>query len=448
MLLQIQSLNVLMLCCADALGHQLYLCELCSNFLPTKVELAAHYVSHHNLSFDTCVITALHEQKTSKVHDSKNGSQAASGIGDGDKLSSPVIQDVRLSDGSEAVHAKSGVILDPTEPVAFSSGDEAKTTEGHSGSSKPSVLRPRGSASASGARRTVDSALTKHARHPPTVVSVYPCPVCGKIFRCRRYLRKHSETHGSAHACDICGKNYRSRAYLRLHRRRHEKAAMAAANPTSDATPAPPRPRFSCTECSFTTDVIAAIHAHRQVHAPSGSVRCAICGRAYSNRAALSKHRRVHDTDRPFACPVPGCRWRFRTDVMCRAHVRAHTVAGRFRCSTCGYVFRRKHHLQRHEARMHQPTPSSAATAASQSAAAAAAVTNGSHRMSAYQSRDVLLSSVNDVDTLCSPSDMYDTGDLITDDDSSYRTLLDVSSDVICDKKSGSFIVDDLELFQ
>lgn len=447
-----------MLCCADALGHQLYLCELCSNFLPTKAELAAHYVSHHNLSFDTFntgVITAVpvHEQKmSSKVHDSKNVSKPANGvIGEGDKLSSPVIQDVRLSDGSEAVRAKTGVILDPTEPVAFSSGDEAKTSEVHSGRSKPSVLRPRGLTGASTARRTVDGALAKHARHPTTVVSVYPCPVCGKIFRCRRYLRKHSETHGSAHACDICGKNYRSRAYLRLHRRRHEKAAAAAAaKPSTDPTPVPPRgPRFSCSECSFTTDVIAAIHAHRQVHAPSGSVRCAICGRAYSNRAALSKHRRVHDTDRPFACPVSGCRWRFRTDVMCRAHVRAHTVAGRFRCSTCGYVFRRKHHLQRHEARMHQPTTSSAATTASRSAASAVGVvTNDSHIMSTYQTKDVLLSSLNDVDTLCSPSDIYDTGDLITDDDSSYRALLDVSSDVICDKKTDSFIVDDLELFQ
>jgi len=438
-----------MLCCADALGQQLYLCELCSSFLPTKDELAGHYLSHHNLSFDTGLITAVHDQKTSKVHNSQNISKSANGvIEEGGKLTSPVIQDVRLSDGSKAVDAKVGVIHDSTESAAFSSSDEAKSTEAHSDRSKPSLLRPRGSVSASGNRRAVDGALTKHARHPTTVVSVYPCPVCGKIFRCRRYLRKHSETHGSAHACDICGKNYRSRAYLRLHRRRHEKAAMAAAHPATDSTPPPQRPRFTCTECCFTTDVIAAIHAHRQVHAPSGSVRCAVCGRAYSNRAALSKHRRVHDTDRPFACPVPGCRWRFRTDVMCRAHVRAHTVAGRFRCSTCGYVFRRKHHLQRHEARMHQPTQSSAAASVSRSASAVAGMTSGRHSMSTYQSSDVLLSTLNDVDTLCSPADIYDSADLIADDDNSYRTLLDVSSDVMCDKKSHSFIVDDLELFQ
>ena len=38
---------------------------------------------------------------------------------------------------------------------------------------------------------------------------------------------------------------------------------------------------------------------------------------------------------------------------MCKAHIRAHSVEGKFRCNLCGYVFRHKHHLQRHEKNMH-----------------------------------------------------------------------------------------------
>jgi uncharacterized C2H2 Zn-finger protein len=38
---------------------------------------------------------------------------------------------------------------------------------------------------------------------------------------------------------------------------------------------------------------------------------------------------------------------------MCKAHIRAHTTEGKFRCAFCGYVFRHKHHLQRHESNVH-----------------------------------------------------------------------------------------------
>ena len=38
---------------------------------------------------------------------------------------------------------------------------------------------------------------------------------------------------------------------------------------------------------------------------------------------------------------------------MCKAHVRAHTTEGRFQCTVCGYRFRHKHHLQRHEVKVH-----------------------------------------------------------------------------------------------
>ena len=38
---------------------------------------------------------------------------------------------------------------------------------------------------------------------------------------------------------------------------------------------------------------------------------------------------------------------------MCKAHIRAHTTEGKFPCWVCGYVFRHKHHLQRHLKKMH-----------------------------------------------------------------------------------------------
>ncbi|EMP31379.1 Zinc finger and BTB domain-containing protein 7B [Chelonia mydas] len=62
---------------------------------------------------------------------------------------------------------------------------------------------------------------------------------------------------------------------------------------------------------------------------------------------------RVHDAERPCRCSFPHCGWRFKSEVLLRAHLQAHVTPGQFECHSCGSAFRHKHHLQRHQARMH-----------------------------------------------------------------------------------------------
>ena len=186
------------------------------------------------------------------------------------------------------------------------------------------------------------------------IPGVYNCSQCNKVFSRLRYLRKHSKQHilppaqklvtgkqplsangEKRFTCEQCGKSFKFKHYLQVHIRSHNNKM------------------FQCNECDFQSDINAAIHAHRQVH-NQGSVLCDICGYAYSDRSTLSKHLRVHDMSRPYACTFPSCTWRFKTEMMCRAHVRAHTTEGKFRCWLCGYLFRHKHHLQRHVSKMHK----------------------------------------------------------------------------------------------
>ncbi|KAH9491641.1 hypothetical protein Btru_031104 [Bulinus truncatus] len=165
----------------------------------------------------------------------------------------------------------------------------------------------------------------------------YHCPQCHKVFGRLRYMRRHQSTHRTerAHLCDDCGKSFKTKAILVAHRRSHKSK------------------NYYCPQCDFVSSSSAAIHIHRQLH-PNGSVICDICGNAYIDKSTLNKHMKVHDFSRPFPCTHPGCTWRFKTDVMRKAHVRSHTTIGKFSCSQCGYIFRQKHHLQRHIVKIHQ----------------------------------------------------------------------------------------------
>ncbi|KAL8593125.1 hypothetical protein ACOMHN_018051 [Nucella lapillus] len=164
----------------------------------------------------------------------------------------------------------------------------------------------------------------------------HPCGKCDKVFGRLRYLRKHQVIHKveKKFLCDDCGKAFKTKAYLVAHRHTHQAKV------------------YRCGQCDFTSSITPLIHTHRQLH-NHNSVICDVCGSAYNDRATLKKHKQVHDKTRPYPCDYLGCTWRFKTEMMCRAHYRAHTTSGRFVCHLCSYVFRHKHHLQRHLSKIH-----------------------------------------------------------------------------------------------
>ena len=170
---------------------------------------------------------------------------------------------------------------------------------------------------------------------------IYPCEKCGKMFNRLRNYRKHMITHQAQTEllCTVCVKTFKTADYLRQHMKVHYKERLP----------------YKCTECDFTSIVNAAIHAHRQIH-NKNHILCEICGHAYTCKSSLAKHMLVHDPSRPFQCTFQGCGRRFRRQVMYDAHLQSHTTSGKFPCSLCGYAFRKKHHLQRHETKVHNLT--------------------------------------------------------------------------------------------
>ncbi|XP_074645020.1 uncharacterized protein LOC141901588 [Tubulanus polymorphus] len=197
------------------------------------------------------------------------------------------------------------------------------------GTKRASVGRPavKKSSSSKSRQRNVE-----HQDVPGT----YYCVKCNKVFSRLRYLRRHRVVHDDekVYTCEVCGKQFKTKSYLHAHQKSHTEK------------------RFQCDQCDFVSTNNTLIHAHRQLHS-NGSVLCDICGFAYSDKSSLAKHKQVHDPKRPFMCTFEGCTWRFKSDTMLKAHVRAHTTSGKFKCCLCGYSFRHKHHLQRHELKTH-----------------------------------------------------------------------------------------------
>lgn len=165
----------------------------------------------------------------------------------------------------------------------------------------------------------------------------FPCQLCDKVFGRLRYLRVHYKHHTTErlYLCSVCSKTFKTKGNLEQHLKIHQE-----------------REPYKCPECDFESKVNIAIHKHRQIH-NSGSQICDVCGKGYKDKSTLTKHKRVHDSTRPFACSYPGCTWRFRTELASNAHICLHSAKRSFICEMCGYAFRQKHHLHRHEKTVH-----------------------------------------------------------------------------------------------
>ncbi|TFJ98610.1 ribonuclease-like [Platysternon megacephalum] len=155
--------------------------------------------------------------------------------------------------------------------------------------------------------------------------------------------------HGKKFVCPVCKKGFTRKHILQLHTSTHQAGCSPFCGTQWAASP---RRLHQCQQCSFQSVVSAVAWLHRQEHR-QGTVTCGVCHCAYPDQSTLNKHMRVHDAERPYGCSFPHCGWRFKSEVLLRAHLQAHVTPGQFECPSCGYAFRHKHHLQRHQARMH-----------------------------------------------------------------------------------------------
>ena len=171
------------------------------------------------------------------------------------------------------------------------------------------------------------------------------CASCGKKFKSRKALKKHSkfycreevEKEGGTSFCEKCGNKYADPRSLRDHiRSAHENFA------------------FKCKLCSLTFSSKTKKDKHTIIaHSTDDRYKCRFCGLRKGNVNDVKKHERVHE-DPKFQCRF--CEKKLKSPTALEGHERNHTGEKPFECDVCSNGFVTLQSIQQHMRGVHKIT--------------------------------------------------------------------------------------------
>lgn len=151
----------------------------------------------------------------------------------------------------------------------------------------------------------------------------------------------------TVYPCMLCGKKFKSRGFLKRHTKNHHQDVLT-------------RKKYQCTDCDFTTNKKASLHNHMEVHALSSkaSFECEMCGKEFHQQAALFSHRLQHHHREPKNQPPPTptkmhkckfCDYETAEQGLLNRHLLAvHSKSFPHICVECGKGFRHPSELKKH----------------------------------------------------------------------------------------------------
>ncbi|KAM6911809.1 zinc finger Y-chromosomal protein 1 isoform 2-T2 [Lycodopsis pacificus] len=151
----------------------------------------------------------------------------------------------------------------------------------------------------------------------------------------------------TVYPCMLCGKKFKSRGFLKRHTKNHHQEVLT-------------RKKYQCTDCDFTTNKKASLHNHMEVHALSSKApfECEMCGKEFHQQAALFSHRLQHHHREPKSQPpaTPNkmhkckfCDYETAEQGLLNRHLLAvHSKSFPHICVECGKGFRHPSELKKH----------------------------------------------------------------------------------------------------
>ncbi|XP_029907636.1 zinc finger protein OZF-like [Myripristis murdjan] len=155
--------------------------------------------------------------------------------------------------------------------------------------------------------------------------------VCGKDFKHKRNLKKHTMVHKKEkpYSCPSCSKKFSDNYQLRRHMKSHAQEKP-----------------YNCSVCGKGFIQKTKLEKHIRVHTGEKPFSCSSCSKRFSDKKQLRRHMRVHTGEKPFPCSV--CGKGFTVKFNLNTHLRIHTGERPYNCSVCGKGFTQKVNLKTH----------------------------------------------------------------------------------------------------
>ncbi|XP_066983037.1 zinc finger protein 91-like [Macrobrachium rosenbergii] len=164
------------------------------------------------------------------------------------------------------------------------------------------------------------------------ISKLHKCPHCDYQASRIGNIKKHMLTHSGERPfnCHLCEKSFRQKAHLKDHLRSHSGER-----------------EFECDECGATFVQKSSLKLHEKKHSGIRPYSCHLCQRSFFENQHLTNHMRTHTGEKPYQCET--CGQTFSTFRTLKTHRMIHTGERPYKCEICEVSFREKSTLQKHK---------------------------------------------------------------------------------------------------